>query len=100
MAIHIQECGQHPEEDVTILSTDADLIKQIGERCGRVAAIRVTRWLTKCGLLTANKFVDDLVPLLDHVEFHHIDGDPKNNLSSNLRAVPIAEHRLLHRSDR
>lgn len=48
------------DKNVVIYQNDVDLIKQIYDKCGEIAAVRVTRWLTNNSLSECYRFVKSL----------------------------------------
>jgi ribosomal protein L7/L12 len=60
MPIVVRKPRNIPEGHVEMESHDADLIKRIRDQIGKIEAIRVTRWLTKAGLIESKNFVEQL----------------------------------------
>lgn len=57
----LPEPTAEPEKDFMVTKADADLIKEIAVKIGPIQAMKVTRWLADCRLMTAKKFVEDLL---------------------------------------
>lgn len=58
MGITVKPKIEEPEENIEISADDAGTIERIATHCGKIDAMKATRWLTGCRLLTAKRFVD------------------------------------------
>jgi ribosomal protein L7/L12 len=60
MPITVKAPLEIAEPAVEITDTDAFLIRKVRDQLGKIDAIRITRWLTECSLLTCKNFVENL----------------------------------------
>ena len=61
MAIFVEKTVQQIVPDITIRDHEANTIRKIAVRVGKIEAIQVTRWLTKASLLESKNFVEGLL---------------------------------------